>query len=250
MIMEVYLKNTNDATGKLITNLVKQHNLRVDVQYPEKSSTFKGTMYELARLCILNILIVCIILKMYQLKVNMSENDVYLLINILRERYILMFTNIVDSGILSITQFLRITQFVTPFAFTFMYQIIRTGASIKLPQAFMTSLIPAVGAILVDKQQDFTRQLVEFGLDPHANAKHRMTDFMASICGFKSSSQILVEGAKNLLLSAMAGLVLLQVKTGYDLIKQGSSLIQITKGHGHNGLLLNTCARRLLNVPQ
>ena len=250
MIMEVYLKNTNDATGKLITNLVKQHNLRVDVRYPEKSSTFKGTMYELARLCILNILIVCIVLKMYQLKVNMSENDVYLLINILRERYILMFTNIVDSGILSITQFLRITQFVTPFAFTFIYQIIRTGASIKLPQAFMTSLIPAVGAVLVDKQQDFTRQLVEFGLDPHANTKHRMTDFMASICGFKSSSQILVEGAKNLLLSAMAGLVLLQVKTGYDLIKQGSSLIQITKGQGQNGLLLNTDARRLLNVPQ
>ena len=248
--MEVYLKNTNDATGKLITNLVKQHNLRVDVQYPEKSSTFKGTMYELARLCVLNVLIVCIVLKMYQLKVNMSENDVYLLINIIRERYILMFTTIVDSGILTITQFLRITQFVMPFAFTFMYQIIRTGASIKLPQAFMTSLIPAVGAVLVDKQQDFTRRLVEFGLDPHANTKHRVTDFMASICGFKSSSQILVEGAKNLLLSAMAGLVILQVKTGYDLIKQGSSLIQITKGQGQNGLLLNTDAKRLLNAPQ
>ena len=39
--MEVYLKNTNDDTGKLITTLITQHNLRVNVQYPEKSSTFK-----------------------------------------------------------------------------------------------------------------------------------------------------------------------------------------------------------------
>ncbi len=248
--MEVYLKDTNDTTGKLITNLVKQHNLRVDVQYPEKSSEFKGTMYELTRLCILNVLIVCIVMKMYQLKVNMSENDVYLLINILRERYIFLFTTLVDSGLLSITQFLRITQFVTPFAFTFMYQTIRNGASIKIPQSFLTSLIPAVGAVLVDKQHDFTRKLVDIGLDPHANTKHRVSDFMASICGFKSSSQILVEGAKNVLLSAMAGLVLLQVKSGYDLIKQGSSLIQITKGRGQKISLLNTDAKRLLNVPQ
>lgn len=243
--MEVYLRNTNDDAGKIISNLIKQHDLRVDVKYPEKSATFKGTMYEIARLCVLNILMVCIIFKMYQLKVNMSENDVYLLINILRERYILMFTAIVDSGFITITQFLRITQFVTPFSFTFMYQIIKNGASTKLSQAFATSLIPAVGAVLIDKQQDFTRQLVDFGLDPNANAKHRVTDFMASVCGFKSSAQILVEGAKNLLLSAMAGLVFLQVKTGYDLIKQGTSLVQITKGQNS---LLNTDAMRLLNA--
>ena len=247
--MEVYLKNTNDDTGKLITTLITQHNLRVNVQYPEKSSTFKGTMCELARLCVLNILIVCIIFKLYQLKVHMSENDVYLLINIVRERYILMFTTIIDSGMLSITQFLRITQFVTPFAFTFMYQIIHSGGSIKLPKAFVISLLPAVGAVMIDKQQDFTRQLVDFGLDPSGNTKHRVTDFMASACGFKSSSQILVEGAKNLLVSAMAALVFLQVKTGYDLIKQGASLIQITKGYGQNTLLFNADAKRLLNVP-
>lgn len=246
--MELYLKNANDNTGTIITKLIKEHDLRVDVKYPETSSTLKGTMYELTRLCILNILIVCLILKMYQLKVNMSENDVYLLINIFRDRYILMFTTIVDSGILSISQFLKITQFIIPFAFTFLYQIIRTGASIKLPNAFMISLIPAVSAILLDRQQEFTTKLVEFGLDPQANAKHRMTDFMASLCGFKSSSQILVEGAKNLLLSAMAGLVILQVKTGHDFIKQGTSLIQISRGA--QGLSLNADAKRLLNAPQ
>lgn len=245
--MEVHLKHMNDNTGVIITDLIKKHNLRVDVHYPEKSNTFKGGMYELARLCILNILIVCIIFKMHQLKVDMSESDVYLLINILRERYILMFTTIIDSGILSITQFLRITQFVTPFAFSFMYQIIRNGASTSLPNAFATSLVPAVGAILVDKQQDFTRKLVEFGLDPHANTKHRIGDFMASVCGFKSSAQILVECAKNVLVSAMAGLVILQVKTGYDLITRGTSLVRISSTR--QKVFLNEDAKRLLNAP-
>lgn len=245
--MESHLKLMNDNTGDVITNLIKKHNLRVDVHYPEKSNTFKGTMYELARLCILNVLIVCIIFKMHQLKVSMSENDVYLLINILRERYILMFTTIIDSGILSIAQFLKITQFVLPFAFSFMYQIIRNGTSTSLPNAFATSLIPAVGAILIDTQQDFTRKLVDFGLDPHANAKHRITDFMASVCGFKSSAQILVECAKNVLVSAMAGLVILQVKTGYDLIKRGTGLVSISS---RQKAFLNDDAKRLLNVPR
>ena len=257
------IREGNDAAGQLVMKFIKKQNLAVNVVEPTKNNpSVKGKMYQIIRLIITNIILVCVCYKMYMMKVNISENDVYVMCDIFRERYSMLFTTIVDSGIMNVSQFLRMSQLVIPFTMAFIKRFLETGSAGKM--TFATSLIPSAAILIIDGRMDFTRSFVEMSLDPHGNKKHRAVDFgltiFSQMLGIKTSStaMILMENTKTLLVGCIAVLMYVQLKNNIEIFKETTDLISISSratsrrltNKGVNGMLNNQGLRQILEIGQ
>lgn len=242
------IRKMNNTDGPLVADLLQQHKLSVSVaEKPQRHPSMKGKTLELVRLCVINIIVACIIFKLYSMKVNMSENDIYVMIDIIRYRYSMLFSVVVESKILTAGQFIRASQLAIPFMFTFILQLIKTGSAGKLSVGM--AALPSLSLFLMDRHMGFTSKIINSSLNQYADTKHRMFDFMLSVVpGIRmtSTAEILLEQSKTLLAASLGMLMFFQAKYSIEFFDKGYNLISMKaiKGKRAN---LSVSARMMLN---